>query len=437
MKPAVVFLFIGLGVMLVAPRAALAGCEPGPEGIGGTGLTADPEGMGGTGILGTITAFGSICVNGLKVEYDDQTPVLLEGGTASTRHLAIGQMVAVDAAPDAAGRLQARTIRLLPDLRGPVTASGVAGELRVMGRSVRLGRDTTVVSPHRTGPEAVEDLTPGTPVRVYGLRMVSGDLRATRIEADEDGEARVRGRIQRVEAEAAVVDGIRVVPPARGDAERWVEGADVEVVGRYVEGRLVADRVDSADAARVFEDAGRSVSIEGLAESEVSDGAFRLRGRTVRVDSAADGSTVSIRPDRRLVVTGRWEENGEFRARHIELRERVEVPAVRGSGRGAADSNVDRVENVREEHGDRAERQERGDRAERPERAERVERAERPERAERVERVERAERPERVERTERVERPERPERAERTDRVERPERVDRPERAERPERSER
>jgi hypothetical protein len=47
--------------------------RPANGGVGGTGLQAG--GVGGTGIVGTITGFGSVCVNGLEVEYDHSTPV--------------------------------------------------------------------------------------------------------------------------------------------------------------------------------------------------------------------------------------------------------------------------------------------------------------------------------------------------------------------------
>ncbi|MBW2294753.1 MAG: hypothetical protein JRG94_20940 [Deltaproteobacteria bacterium] len=66
------------------------------SGIGGTGYSGgdgdeEESGIGGTGVFGTITAFGSICVNGLRIHYDDETPITLDGKASTTGALAIGQ----------------------------------------------------------------------------------------------------------------------------------------------------------------------------------------------------------------------------------------------------------------------------------------------------------------------------------------------------------
>ena len=58
---------------------AEAGCiankqvEGNKGGIGGTGNLATADGIGGTGIIGVITDFGSIWVNGIRVQYDATT----------------------------------------------------------------------------------------------------------------------------------------------------------------------------------------------------------------------------------------------------------------------------------------------------------------------------------------------------------------------------
>ena len=75
-----------------------------PGGIGGTGVpVAEDGGVGGTGapvadgtgIVGTITGFASICVNGLEVFYDENTPTNANGEPLGTGGLAIGQVVAI------------------------------------------------------------------------------------------------------------------------------------------------------------------------------------------------------------------------------------------------------------------------------------------------------------------------------------------------------
>ena len=76
------------------------------RGIGGTGkwLGADEErGLGGTGVIGTLTQFGSIWVNGLEIELNDQTHITLDGHPATESDLRLGQQVKVLALPNPEG----------------------------------------------------------------------------------------------------------------------------------------------------------------------------------------------------------------------------------------------------------------------------------------------------------------------------------------------
>ena len=114
------------------------GARPGGGGIGGTGASQDEGGVGGTGIVGTITGFGSICVNGVEVHFDNKVALSENGQPASSQRLAIGQVVAVEAQPSRRG-LEARSIAILNAYEGPVTglASGDT-PMRVMGQPVRV-----------------------------------------------------------------------------------------------------------------------------------------------------------------------------------------------------------------------------------------------------------------------------------------------------------
>jgi len=66
------------------------------DGFGGTGnKVIGDDGFGGTGIVGTITAFGSIWVNGVEVEYDQSTPIKSNISKDRVR-LKIGQQVSLE-----------------------------------------------------------------------------------------------------------------------------------------------------------------------------------------------------------------------------------------------------------------------------------------------------------------------------------------------------
>lgn len=107
----------------------------GRPGIGGTGISEG--GIGGTGIVGVVTGFASICVNGVEVQFDADTPTSDNGQPGSARQLAVGQVVAVQAA-GAAEALSARHIALIHAAVGPIeTLNAATGEFRILGQSAR------------------------------------------------------------------------------------------------------------------------------------------------------------------------------------------------------------------------------------------------------------------------------------------------------------
>lgn len=148
------------------------GAHPGGGGIGGTGAPQDEGGVGGTGIVGTITGFGSICVNGVEVHFDNKVVLSENGLPAGSQRLAIGQVVAVEAQPSRRG-LEARSIAILNAYEGPVTglASGDT-PMRVMGQPVRVA----------AGARVAPGLHIGEPVRVSGLRNAQGEVVASRVD---------------------------------------------------------------------------------------------------------------------------------------------------------------------------------------------------------------------------------------------------------------
>src|SRR6185369_276269 len=102
-------------------------------GIGGTGISEG--GIGGTGIVGVITGFASICVNGVEVHYDADTPVIADGRQGQAGELAVGQVVAVSANGKGA-EVAARRIAMIHVLIGPVgMVDADAGRLEVLGQT--------------------------------------------------------------------------------------------------------------------------------------------------------------------------------------------------------------------------------------------------------------------------------------------------------------
>ena len=154
----------------IGGTGAVAAADPG--GIGGTGRMAqEGSGIGGTGIVGVVTGFASVCVNGVEVEVEADTPVRRDGEGASLRVLAVGQLVAVRA-QGAGTELRAQRIEVLDAVVGPVEGIDKGPQvLRVLGQRVR------VLTPADLAPLNVGDW-----VRVSGHRLVGGEVRASRVQ---------------------------------------------------------------------------------------------------------------------------------------------------------------------------------------------------------------------------------------------------------------
>jgi hypothetical protein len=149
------------------------GGEPG-GGIGGTGAASQP--LRQVGILGTLRGFGSLLVNGVRVETPAGAPVATPYGPRQVSDLAAGHVVELAARGDD-GTLRAQRIAQLVALAGPVEAvQADARALSVMGVPVQLAPGARVAADG--GLAAVR---PGTRIAVSGLWREGGVV-ASRIE---------------------------------------------------------------------------------------------------------------------------------------------------------------------------------------------------------------------------------------------------------------
>ena len=183
----------------------LAGCAATPDqragerGIGGTGGIAD-RGIGGTGIVGTVTAFGSIWVNGRRIAFDRATAVTWEGQPVGPDSMQLGAVVAALARPARNVPLLAESIDLRVAVAGPVQQLLADGGLMVLGQRV----ETTAAQQAGPPPQ------PGDWVAVAGLRRPDGTVVASRL--DPWAEARgwlVRGMLESAEPGSGLVSGQR------------------------------------------------------------------------------------------------------------------------------------------------------------------------------------------------------------------------------------
>ena len=185
--------------MIAAAAALVAGCGGGGSSSPQASAPA-PVQLGTLTTSGTVTGFGSVIVDGLRI--DDRNVaagVEQEDGSVVNAELKIGQHVDVE--HDA--NLLATLVRISSELKGSVdSVNTTAGTLSVLGQSVTVN---TVVA---NGPLTVfdapyaslADIKAGDTVEINGLIKVDAagksTLQATRIEKVSAGDfSRVRGDV--------------------------------------------------------------------------------------------------------------------------------------------------------------------------------------------------------------------------------------------------
>ena len=418
-------------------------------GQGGTGISGaargpggDGSGSGGTGktveVEGVVTGFASVCVNGLELNYAASTPVTLFGRPASTRDLAIGQVVRA-LARDRNGRLDLNHIQVDHLMVARVQAVK-PDKLLVQGRNIHLSPGAIVSS----------DLAPGAKLAISGYRDARGNAIATRLDVvPGDTPDSLTGKVERNAQGRLSIDDVVL----EGDTSRLKPGDAIRAEGRLESGRMQITRLDREERAVLTD----RVVVQGLVR-HVGPAGIDVNGQRFALDRNTQVRNAMPRVGEWAIVDA-VRERDSLRAEEVEVqaaprdpRLPSEAPSREHSHRKDVSSADDAREsgNVsktksgedRKEAAERNERQETGERTEHQETAERTERTESHESTDRAERTEQAERTEKTERTEKAERPEKVEvekveRVERVEKTERPERIERAERTERPERTER
>ena len=210
------------------------------------------EGLGGTGIVGTITAFGSICVNGIEVHFGTETPIERQGMRITSGLLERGQLVEVGATR---GRYEVSAHRILIRIpvAGPIERVDLAGgEIEVLGQRILVGAEPMAGL-------GIRDLVPGAGVRVSGLRRPDGVVVASNVSSAPTDRGWLEGRAHQVGPEGFSIGGLGLGVPEH--ASLPAEGQRVVVRGPSVDGVLVAYNLD-LDPGLEFQQFG-VVSIEG------------------------------------------------------------------------------------------------------------------------------------------------------------------------------
>lgn len=212
-------------ILLGGTASLLGACTVGDEFAGGA--RKQPKGgIGGTGIVGTLTDFGSVVVNGLRVAVPSDLPIRTPFGDAAQDVLALGQNLTVEA-ETISGRLLARRIAVVY----PIVADldrGDGGQLTAGGIPVRVE------------PGAVDRSSPGQRVAVSGT-WNGGEIVASRLDpVAEDTPVTVSGTLR-----LSIADGrwtIGAMPVVLPDGVVSQSGSFATASGALVDGVLRIER---------------------------------------------------------------------------------------------------------------------------------------------------------------------------------------------------
>ncbi len=240
------------------------------SGLGGTGrqMAATGAGLGGTGdklelpqdavlqVYGRITGFGSICVNGIEIEYKDDTPVEKEGEALSPDGLKIGQIVSLVAERHGGGLFEARAIAIEPSLpeRGerPVALAAGVTHVSLQGHVAALpDRGAMMVGNVKVVlPERPQNIANNDRVLVFGEVDSAGAIHAEEVvvehydfEKPDEVEEREHETVDREDREeheehesvevsevddVEISDDHEVEVPEHEELEHEVEAPEVE-----------------------------------------------------------------------------------------------------------------------------------------------------------------------------------------------------------------
>jgi hypothetical protein len=277
-------------VALTVALLGLVSCGGGVE-LGGTGGT-------GSSIVGPVAGFGSIIVDGVRIEESAAEVRNSEGTVVARESIKLGMVVEVNAgaiSDDGSGNRSAiaQTVRIRSELRGPIQSIELpaAPRITVLGQPVAI-TPTTVVE------GGVNALAVAQVVEVHGAFDLAGQrFVATRIEpAAASSLSRVRGVATGVGASLPrlTIAGQTYDLSTTGLPAGLIEGSfvDLRVEPQPRNGLWVVTRVDVED--RRLPDREQA-EVEGRVTAFTSAAQFQVDGVPVDASRASfEGPAVAL-----------------------------------------------------------------------------------------------------------------------------------------------
>ncbi len=321
--------------LLLATLSAIAflaaGCGGGGSDSGPTVSTPPPTGgIGRNGVaVGPISNFGSVIVNGVTYNTDNAS-FTINGAPGTQADLRVGDMVAVAGVIDENGTTGTATTVNFDDLvTGPIDSIDIANStLVVLGQIVLITAETSFDDDF--SPASIDGLTVGQVIEVSGQFNSDGEIIATSIDDDDNGEFEATGTVVNLDDTNFTFEiGGLVVDYATATLDDFpngviTEGDFVEAEGTSIgaNGELIATKVELESLLPDADDGDR-IELEGFVTRFVSATDFDVAGIPVTTNSATeyeDGSVADLALNVRIEVEGDYDANGVIVATEIDFR---------------------------------------------------------------------------------------------------------------------
>jgi hypothetical protein len=320
---------------VVTATLVLAACGGGSgNNVAGIDRTGAPV----IAAYGTVSAFGSVVVNG--VHYNTSGAAFtIDGDAGSQSDLGIGDVVLVKGTLDSGGATGiATSVRFDNNVEGPISSiDTAAGTFVVLSQLIRVDADTSFDSTIQ--PPLLASLTVGDVVEVSGLVQGDTSVRATRIERQPAGrQFEVTGTVAVNQANQRLFFLNQQIVDYQNAQLRGLpgnvvgNGQRVLVKGTLLNTVLLATRVDYLGG--VFDGTtGDRREVEGLITRFTSATDFAVSGLPVTTTSQTTyeaGSASSLALNVKLQVEGSLNDAGVLVATKVEIRQSASARIVTG-----------------------------------------------------------------------------------------------------------
>ena len=273
---------------------------------------------------GSVTAFGSIYVNGVRYNTDNAL-FIIDGAIGTEADLEVGEIVTV--LGFAEGATGTASVVISDNVvAGPITAIDAdSGRMAVLGQQVIVGPDTAFAV--ADGLESLADLGTNDNVAVSGHVNAWGEILATHIGRDSGHGFDATGTVNYVDDanQQLVINGMLVDYSAanmQGFSNGAPESGDIVSIkaeGIDAGGSTVASQVLVSSQVLVGQ-AGQDADIEGLVTTYNAPWDFEVDGTPIKLGWGTryeGGWIFDLGLDRKLEVEGKFDSDGRLVAERI------------------------------------------------------------------------------------------------------------------------